>query len=328
MATAPIPVKLAIPVAPDVAGDFADAFKELTADDNEPKLAEPGTDPVVEGAAAAQAEAEAKAPVQIEIEGLPDPSKVGADGKVADPAAPAAGATGAAQAAAQEPAKLSNEELLDRFRTAITEAPKPAPVQVQAAAPPAPALESKPAISAYTPEQQKVVEDYMRDFPDVYNAEQLIRAREYQALVAHIFAELTPTLQSLQQTTGQLSVQTHIEKLQAAVPDYNEVAPKVMEWIDKQPAYLKAAYSAVAQTGGVGDVVDLIGRYRAETGTAAPAVAPATLAAAAAQTAAAPAVARVARALAPVAGKRTGVQTEAIQMDDFDGAFGAFSKAS
>ena len=217
--------------------------------------------------------------------------------------------------------------MLDRFRAIVAEPPKPAAPAVQPA-PAAPALESKPAISAYTPEQQKAVDDYIRDFPDVYTAEQLIRAKEYQAIVAHIFAELSPVLQALQQTTGQLSVQTHIEKLQAAVPDYNEVAPKVMEWIDKQPAYLKAAYSAVAQTGGVGDVVDLIGRYRAESGTTAPAAAPATLAAAAAAAPAAAAVARVARALAPVSGKRTGVQTDAIQMDDFDGAFGAFSKAS
>ena len=328
MATAPKPLEPTIVgLAPNTtAADFADAFKELTADEGEPKLAvTEGTDPVVEGAAALE-EAKGEKPGTITIEGvLPDPKAVGTDGKAAvDPAV--------AKPAAEEPAKLTDAEMLDRFRAIVAEPPKPAPAPAAAPPAPQPQLESKPAISQYTIEQQKLVDDYIKEWPDVYTAEQLIRAKEYQALVAHIFAEIGPVFERLQAQTGQMAVQTHMERLEAAVPDYATVAPKVLDWIGKQPAYLKSAYEAVAAKGDIGDVVDLIGRYRASVGEAAPApAAKATLTLvppAPAPVAAEAAAAKLARGLAPVAGKRSGVQTDAIQLDDFDGAFKAFSNVS
>lgn len=313
--------------APKPAEDpFAAAFTQFS---------EEPASPVIEDTKSAAAPAE---PATIEIEGvLPDPKKVAADGTTtpepakaaaADPAAdPAAkeGSGGAPAAARADPApaaKVSDDDLLARFREILAE-----PAKAAASDPATPA----PAIAPFSAEEQAVVDNFRKEWPDVDAAQMLIRSREYQGLVKHIFDQIRPHLEAVQGRTAEMAQQTHVQQLQAAVPDYAEVAPKVLEWIGRQPDYLKAAYTHVAQQGAVADVVDLIGRYRAETGTAAPAAAPAggPPTASAAPPAAAPAKAvvdRIAKGLAPVGGKRSGVQGDAVDKDDFKGAFDAFAK--
>ena len=322
MATAPKPnptPTLPLPPVDDTADVFASAFADLTAEDNAPKINE-GADPIVEGAAALEAAKPEGEPVKIEIEGvLPDPTKVGADGKVA-------GAPAAAEPEPKKDGQLSDEELMERFRSIIADPPKPTAAAPAAPAVPEPA--AKPAVAEYNAEQKKIVDDYMAEWPDVYAAEQLIRAREYQALVNHIFTQLAPILQGLQATTGDIAVQSHMQKLEAAVPDYAEVAPKVMAWVGQQPAYLKKAFEHVTQNGSIDDVVDLIGRYRASVGETAPQLAaPAPSRPTLVPPAPVPAVSKAIKGLAPVATKRTGVQTDGINMDDFGGAFEAFARA-
>lgn len=307
-----------IALPPKVEDDvFGAAFAALTEDEGAPKVDKP-SDPVTD---AAQASNDAKAddkPLQIEIEGaLPDPTKVTADGTVE-------GAPKVEDVKPADQSKMTDEQLIARFRDIVADTPaNKTPAQEPAQPAQQPAAPSP--VSSYSPEQQKIVDDYMREWPDVYAAEQLIRFREYQALTDHIFKQIGPVLDQLRSQTTKLSVSTHLEQLQAVIPDYNEVAPKVVEWIQQQPAYLKQAYGAVAQAGSVEDVADLVSRYRAATGTAAPTAAAPQ---AQAQPEQKPVVARVVKGLAPVQGKRTGVQGDAIAADDFEGAFAAFAKAS
>ena len=51
--------------------------------------------------------------------------------------------------------------------------------------------------------------------------------------------------------------------------DFETVKPAVSEWIGKQPAYLQAALKATWEGGAAKDVVDLVTRFKQDTGRAA-----------------------------------------------------------
>lgn len=293
---------------------FSAAFAELSKEDNTPVIV-PAADPVLDGAEADAAAAEAAKPaLEIEIEGaLPDPKTVKPDGT--DPAAVETKPAAAAPAA--------DDAMLERFRQIIAETKPAAAAPAPAAA--APVAEPPPAISPYTPEEQAAVESYIKDWPDVYAAQQAIAKRDAQAVVDHVFTQLRPILAQLQGTTQHIVQSTHSEQLQAAIPDITEVAPKLVEWVSKQPDYLRDGMQAVVDRGSVPQVLDLVKRYRAETGTPEPA---------AKETAPAPQLklvpkpdpAKIAKALVPTKGLRSGVQSDMVQSDDYDGAFAAFSQ--
>ena len=303
--------------------EFEDAFNQITLDLDTPvvKGKPDGIADEADAAGAARAEAAAAAKPTIEIEGaLPDPTKVKADGTVDGEIIPLEKKDEPAKKE-PEPAKSavpSADDLLERFRGIVKEEIKPAPQ-------PAPAA---PAAEELTPEQKTAVDTYLREFPDVYMAEQIIRKGEYKALVEFVFDQLRPHIQGLQSQTQTLVQQTAAEQLLSRVPDYDEVREPVIAWVAEQPAYLKAAYDQVVKAGTVDDIVDLIGRYKAAKGIAPTPAAPQLEAPAAAAAAAAKPVDKLAARLAPVKSVRTGVVTGGITADDFDGAFDAFAKAS
>jgi hypothetical protein len=111
------------------------------------------------------------------------------------------------------------------------------------------------------------------------------------------------------------------DSIEKRVPDYTTVQDKVAAWVDKQPGYLKSAFTGVMQGGTADEITDLINRFKTETGYVAPAaqgqqqtqnpplvVTPPALS---------PAAKQAAARLAPVSGKRTGsVQTEPSTFED------------
>jgi hypothetical protein len=308
--------------------DFEAVFAQLTTPDAVKIEQKPDT--IADAAdAAATAAAAAAAGTTIEIEGaLPDPKTVAADGTVAGEKPADEPVKADPKPAAAEPAKAGEtDELLRRFATIVREQPA-------AAAPAAAAADAPSPITPFTPEQQTLVDSYMREFPDVYTAEQLIRKQEYQAFAAWMFDQIRPHITGLQSQTQQIVAQTHAEQLMSAVPDYDDVVDDVLKWIDEQPDYLKGAYAAVAQRGSVPQVVDLINRWRTSpNGKAAPAAAatagkPAPAADPVVEPKPDPKVERLAKGLKPVGSKGTGVQLGAtLAKDDFDGSFEAFAKA-
>ena len=206
----------------------------------------------------------------------------------------------------------NNDELLARFAQIVRETPAPQPQQPQQPQPaPAPAL--------FTDAEAAELAAYEKDWPDVAKAESLRRRAEYQQLLQYVFDQVGQRLAPLEQVTMGGAERSHLNDLYTLVPDYDQVRDPVLAWVDQQPAYLKAAYTQVAQRGTPMEVADLIGRYRQASGAQAPAPR------AQAPAAPAPGVRRAAAALAPVQSSRSGVVDS--QPDDFDGAFAAFAKA-
>lgn len=317
-------VKPVTEVTPTNDENFAAAFAQIAGLDDggssegavEKKTEET---PVVDGAAAAAAEAEAgKIPVVKEVakpaegEGLPTPEE-----EAARVATEAAAATAAAAAAAKEPPKKetpsepSDDDLVRRLAGLV----RNAPVEKTEAT-----TRTEPE-SPYTTDELSFLENYTKDFPDVAKAEALIRRGEYQTIVQYVFQEITKELKPLAQQLRSLSERTQLGDIQAAVPDYNDLREKVIEWAGKQPAYLQPAYNHVIQNGTVDEVKDLIERYRTASGIK---IVPEQVAEKT-ETELPAATKKAAAALAPVSSKRTAVVSTS-SPDDFDGAFAEAAK--
>lgn len=139
----------------------------------------------------------------------------------------------------------------------------------------APAPAAPPVVPpTYTTDEQATIDKYLTDWSEVAQGEALMRRAEYQQVVGHVFKVLQPQLEQLAQLQEMVQTQgsrTLYSDLTNLIPDYDAVREPTLAWIQTQPAYLKAAYQRVADEGSAQDVADLIGRFRKETGYAAPA---------------------------------------------------------
>lgn len=282
--------------------NFEDAFARLAElEDGKQPEAAPAPEPAPEPAKAEEAPAEP------------------ADGEEA-PAEPAKGEEAPADSA-PEPAKAApqsgedTDAILQRLARLVKEEPAPA-AQPAAQQPQAPQ-------PLYTAEEQELLNNYEKEWPDVAKAEALRRQGEYRQLVGYVFNEFAKELRPLMETVQVLSQRTHLSDLKSTVEDYDTVRDNVISWVEQQPVYLQVAYKHVIENGSVEEVADLIGRYKRETGASAaqPAAAPA---ARKPDTELPSATKQAAAALAPVSSKRSAV-VQAVDSEDFESAFAAFA---
>jgi len=251
------------------------------------------------GAADADVDTDALAAAAIEAVGPTGPT-----GTV-ETAGPTGGPTGVAASPAGVDTKAFNE-LIAALKGAAqpteqpqTEQPQPIPL---------------------TAEETEAINTYLSEFPQVAAAQQIIARRQIEAAVNYVLVEVASVLQPIAQRLDVVAQRSHLGDLEHVVPDYADVRQKVIDWVETQPDYLRAAFHSVIQQGTVDQVRDLIDRYRVATGTAA---APAP----AAQTQATelpPVVKKAAAGLAQVSSKRS--TTTSSTPTDFDGAFDTFAK--
>jgi hypothetical protein len=318
--------------------EFSAAFAEFTS--GEPASAAPGKTPeelAAEAAAAADpvktaeelaaeaaasaAAASGKTPEELAAEAAAAPVKT-AEELAAEAAASAAPAktpeelAAEAAVAAVKPVKNPEIEAL-QAEIAALKATQPAPV---GAAQPAP-VEAAPV---YTADEQAALTKYQEDWPDIAAGEALLRRAEYKELVAYVFQQVQEYYAPVQEFFQTRSGKDQYSDIVALVPDYDVVRDKALAWIAGQPAYLKAAYTQVANEGSPKDVADMITRFKTETGYAAAAL-PVTPAIVPVVAAALPVAAvKAAKALAVVKSARS-EQSQGVDENDFEGAFKEFA---
>lgn len=180
----------------------------------------------------------------------------------------------------------------------------------------------------YTPEEVTVLEEYEKNWPDVAQAEGLKRKAEYHDLLKYVFEQVTafvaPTIEQVRAIQNNL----HTGELKTLVPDYDpQLEEKINGWIETQPNYLQMGMKHVMTQGTSEEVADLIGRFRAATGTSAPAApaAPAPAPAAAPKAELSSATKQAVASLAPVSGERSAVPQGDESAQDFDSAFKKFA---
>lgn len=247
--------------------------------------------------------------------GLPDPKEV-----AAQVAAKKAGEAAPKEAPKEEPKVAPKEE------------PKVAPKdadqhvtfeQLKELFTPKPEAKKEPQQpqAQYTEEERGLVDAYMKEFPEVARAEQLMRREENKALVGYIFGQIAPILTELVGYARSGNERQHMAEITTANPDYSDIHQQVVDWVGTQPPGLKAAYNAVLQQGTPEDVTGLLQLWRTATGYK-----PAdTSTQATTSVKPAPVEKRVIDNLKPPAGKRTTPVESGIAKDDFTGAFKAFA---
>lgn len=290
---------------------FADAFAAAAAaGDGIPPASDPA--PAAEPApaaapagdvpAAGEGAAPAAEPVTPPAGG--DAGDAGADGKAAAPAEPAPEPAPAAPAAEPAPAPASADDIVKGLADLL----KNQPAAAEPAAAPAAGEPEQPPL--YTQDEIGVLSEYEKNWPDVAQAETLKRRAEYHDLMKFVFGEVAKYTQPLFEQMRTVGNTLHMGELKQAVPDYSEaLEADVAKWIDTQPGYLQIGMKQVMQQGTSDEVADLIGRYRAASGTAPAPAAPAAQAPAApakpAQTELSSAAKQAAESLAPVSGDRS-----------------------
>jgi hypothetical protein len=304
--------------------------KTVTEGEASPKVAAPGVADEGEAArdaAATKAKADADAAAAA---GITEPDDAAKEAERV--AAEAKAAEDAAKAAAAGP-KIDDDELVRRLAGLIKNPPAPARAEQTTQT-------VEPFKAEVSPEAQAVIAEYMKEYGDIAKGEQAVRAVEYQHLLNFAFTQIQAAFQPKFDQLQALMERTHLGDVQARVPDYNATREAVVEWVAKQPPYVKVAYEYVIERGTAEEVQDLVARYKAanpptpeqlaataaaeaaKVGTVAP---PKVAVVDPAKAAQAAAVARAAAALAPVGSKRTGAVPQA-EPTNFDDAFSHFAK--
>ena len=224
------------------------------------------------------------------------------------------------------PAETPEQIRIRELETALAEAKK-TPV---AAAP----VVDKPveAPPLYTDDETASIAKYHKDWPDIAQAEALVRRKEYAEVVGHIFNEIQkaygPVLEYYQTRSGR----DQYTDILGLVPDYDAIRDKAVAWAtaDTQPAYLKTAFAKVIESGSADEVADLVARFKKETNyvapaSASPAATPAATSGGAVVAPKTPTVlteaAKKAAAKLSVVQTSRSVQTEGPDPNDFDAAF-------
>ncbi len=232
--------------------------------------------------------------------------------------------------AEETPAEETSAEETPAEETPAEETPaEPAPIEespaeaVPAETAPEPAPEPVVIPDPYdllTDEDKAALAEYEADYPEIFKAEALRRQVDITRALNAFAGELGKILQPVLATSQQYASVSHEQAIASAHPDYREVTPGLLAWVEKQPGFVKAAYNDVLQNGGTRDVIDLLSAYKQTVGAAqTPASAPAPAAAPASQQAAA-------AALAPVGSRRGQVPTGEVDPNDYDAAFAEAAK--
>lgn len=288
----------AAPAAPDPnappADEFSDMFTQFSRDEPEtPVVPKPAVVAVETPEQAAAATAAAAA---------------AAEAAKTTPAAPAA-----APAAGDDPvARLA--ELLGERITA-----QPPNAQTQDRGPPQP--------PAFAPEEAQALQAFYTEWPEIARAQELVVRNAVRQTADHVFKEVARVMGPRMAMLERLADNQQFDYLDRRIPDYTTIQDKVAAWVGTQPDYLREAYTSVMDRGTPEQVENLIGRFRQETGTAAPAIAQPGGAAPSLvdpNAGLSPAAKKAVVALAPVTSKRTG--PTAVAPTTFDDAFAEYAK--
>ena len=196
----------------------------------------------------------------------------------------------------------------------------------------APATQDQPP-AIYSAEEQAELAELQKDWPDLHRLFSLM-ARQLQVdTLNYAFSEVGKVIQPLQESVSTYSTNDHMAAIYDAHSDYDQVYQPVMEWIEQQPSFLKAAYQNVVKQGTADDVNTMIQRFKDETKWVAPTqgaqgaggTQPATPAVAAStppqqQTGLSEAAKKAAKAMGAVGTKRSAA-ANAQDPNDFDGAW-------
>jgi len=176
------------------------------------------------------------------------------------------------------------------------------------------------------------IKKFETEWPDEYAAIQQLMQAELRAALANSFSgytkQLNGVLAPLMGSVQKVEVNTYKGAVTAAHPDAFEIAPKVAEWIETQPAIVRSAYRQAYEKGTAQEAIELLNLYKQATGSTG--AAPATPASSAAQEPPKPkpvADKKAVAALAAVPAAQRAKPNGGADVLDFDAAFAEAAQA-
>lgn len=176
------------------------------------------------------------------------------------------------------------------------------------------------------------IKKFETEWPDEYAAIQQLMQAELRAALANSFSgytkQLNGVLAPLMGSVQKVEVNTYKGAVTAAHPDAFEIAPKVAEWIETQPAIVRSAYKQAYEKGTAQEAIELLNLYKQATGSTG--AAPATPASSAAQEPPKPkpvADKKAVAALAAVPAAQRAKPNGGADVLDFDAAFAEAAQA-
>jgi hypothetical protein len=183
-----------------------------------------------------------------------------------------------------------------------------------------------PIAYEYSEDEKKVLAEYEKEWDEhakvlSIREKKLVHDLEQKFVQALdvVLAELNKGLAPVLENTVSLSRERHFSAIRDAHRDYEELKEPISKWIDQHPAYLRDAMRKVYDEGDTKGTIDLIERYKKETGKQ-------TTSHMQTQNKGPQVVkdivseAKVA-ATAPVQARRTVVQTSGVDPNDYDAAW-------
>jgi hypothetical protein len=181
-----------------------------------------------------------------------------------------------------------------------------------------------PQPALVSPQETQELTQFYTDWPDVARAMEVMLRVTKVTTQQQVYAEMARALGPKLEMIDALATRAQLDYFERAVPNYETIAEQIGPWVEKQPDYLRGAYTAVMQNGTEDQVLDLIHRFQQATGQTQAQTPPAQRATPATELS--PAAKQAAARLAPVRSARTTPTTQAAATD-FDSAFAEALKA-
>lgn len=164
---------------------------------------------------------------------------------------------------AQELAKLREEIAKPSEPTPAAPAAEPAVSETPAAAPTSLQL---------TEEEQKVLAEYEKDWPDISKAEAIKRKQEIYAAVQFVFSQMAGTLNPIVEKFKESEYSQHEAAIKGVHEDYDDVRDDVIKWATSQTGLRGKLFTEVVQSGTAEEIADLVSTWKEVHGKTKPQV--------------------------------------------------------
>jgi hypothetical protein len=118
-------------------------------------------------------------------------------------------------------------------------------------------------------DEKALLAETQKDFPDVAKVMEIQQRiadakweQRFEAFQKDLNDKLSPAMQAVNAVAGDAFEKAVYGKH----PDTQEILPDVEAWVDKQPAFLKAAYNNVLDNGTAAETIELLDIFKTATG--------------------------------------------------------------
>jgi len=240
--------------------DFDTAFTEAT----QPEASAPPVEQETEVVAAPAPES------VVAPEAAPAPTVETEVVAAEKPAEPAPAPMPSHDSSSEELARLRRE--LEEERAKRVTPPAPEPEAEPAAQQPAP--EAKAILSAA---EQARVDEYKNDWPDVAEAESLLRKEMAESLKAEVYSAVGMVFQQFYQMVAPMltdhketSVTKRDKAISEKIGDYQQIKGSLADWASAQPSVVSKAYKEILDSGSIDDVIKVVSLYKQAVGQTTP----------------------------------------------------------